>query len=198
MTDLRDVDVIVEHRWDKSQGRCACRWSPDYRNTHKSGLELHAEHVVSKLTDAGYSIIETARHERLQRGASELGHRLGRQLQDVLDLTGAHDLIDKDGDGDWMRVWEKLGELVAKGQQYEQAGRIEAAKTTEETRAIIGEYLGESDDRVHALTISDLTLCGLEMGWGRSGSFSRSHVTCGDCTAERMRRSAYQRGGSDD
>ncbi|OZE04352.1 hypothetical protein CH249_25810 [Rhodococcus sp. 05-2255-3B1] len=102
---------------------------------------LHAAHVVSKLTDAGYSIVETERYERLQRGANELGRRLGRQLQDVLTLTGAHNLIDEDGDGDWMGVWERLGELVEKGQQYEAARRIEAATTTEEVRAVIAEFL---------------------------------------------------------
>lgn len=100
-----------------------------------------AAHVVSKVTDAGYSIVETERYERLQRGANELGRRIGRQLQDVLDLTGAHDLIDKDADGDWLGVWERLGELVQKGQQYEAARRIEAATTTEEVRAVLAEFL---------------------------------------------------------
>jgi hypothetical protein len=120
--------------------RCGETW-PALSDDYDDEIALHAAHVVSKLTDAGCSIIYTDRHERLQRGANELGRRLGRQLQDVLDLTGAHDLIDKDGDGDWMRVWERLGELVERGRQYEGARRIEAATTTEEVRAVVAEFL---------------------------------------------------------
>lgn len=141
MSTPNPTHIIAGHHvrwWSKTQGHSyAWCWCGE----EFASVEIHAEHVVSKLTDAGYSIVETERYERLQRGANELGRRLGRQLQDVLTLTGAHNLIDEDGDGDWMGVWERLGELVEKGQQYEAARRIEAATTTEEVRAVIAEFL---------------------------------------------------------
>ncbi|KQU49264.1 hypothetical protein ASG84_26295 [Rhodococcus sp. Leaf278] len=108
MSTPNPTEVIAEHHvrwWSKTEGHSyAWCWCGE----EFTSVELHAAHVVSKLTDAGDSIVA--------------------------------------------------------GPQ-------------------------EQDDRVHALTISDLTQCGLEMGWGLSGSFSRSHVTCGDCTAERIGRS---------
>lgn len=58
-----------------------------------------------------------AEADRLERGGAELGRILDRTLSDVLDLSGAHHLIDQDGDGDWGAVWDILGELVAKGKR---------------------------------------------------------------------------------
>jgi hypothetical protein len=49
-----------------------------------------------------------AEQERLQRGAKTLGEIVDRQCRDVLDITGAHDLINEDGDGDWGAVWDRL------------------------------------------------------------------------------------------
>lgn len=54
----------------------------------------------------------------LERGGKELGRILDRELTAVLDLSGAHHLIDSDGDGDWGAVWDILGDLVAKGKQF--------------------------------------------------------------------------------
>lgn len=68
------IDVIIEHRWRDGKG-CNCTWFPDYRNTHKSGLEMHGEHVVSKLTDAGYSIMPSEGIVRTYQAASMLGFR---------------------------------------------------------------------------------------------------------------------------
>lgn len=57
------------------------------------------------------------RADALERGGRELGRILDRELTAVLDLSGAHHLIDEDGDGDWGAVWDILGELVAKGKR---------------------------------------------------------------------------------
>lgn len=105
-----------------------------------------ATYVMTRLAQSGHTIFETERYERLQRGANELGRCLDRQLQDILTLTGAHNLIGEDGDGDWMGVWERLGELVEKGHQHEAARRIGAATTTEEVRAVIAEFLPAATD----------------------------------------------------
>lgn len=51
--------------------------------------------------------------DRLKRGAETLGKVIEQQCQMVLDITGAHDLIDDDGDGDWGAVWDRLYELRA-------------------------------------------------------------------------------------
>lgn len=49
--------------------------------------------------------------ERTKRGAVTLGEIVERQCRDVLDVTGRHDLVDEDGDGDWGAVWDHLYEL---------------------------------------------------------------------------------------
>ena len=49
--------------------------------------------------------------ETLRRGGKELGRIIESQCQMVLNITGLHDVIDEDGDGDWGLVWEKLAEL---------------------------------------------------------------------------------------
>lgn len=52
--------------------------------------------------------------ERLQRGAKTLGHIIESNGRAILDITGRHDLIGEDGDGDWGAVWDHLYELPAK------------------------------------------------------------------------------------
>ncbi len=52
--------------------------------------------------------------ESLRRGAKTLGHTIEQQGRMVLDVTGRHDLIGEDGDGDWGAVWDHLYELPAK------------------------------------------------------------------------------------
>jgi hypothetical protein len=52
--------------------------------------------------------------ERTRRGAQTLGHIVEQQGRMVLDVTGRHDLIGEDGDGDWGAVWDHLYELPAK------------------------------------------------------------------------------------
>jgi hypothetical protein len=52
--------------------------------------------------------------ERLRQGAKTLGHIIESNGRAILDITGRHDLIGEDGDGDWGAVWEHLYELPAK------------------------------------------------------------------------------------
>jgi hypothetical protein len=55
--------------------------------------------------------------DALQRGGAELGRILDDTLADVLNLSGAHHLIDSDGDGDWGAVWDILGQVVERGKR---------------------------------------------------------------------------------
>jgi len=52
--------------------------------------------------------------ESLRRGAKTLGHTIEQQGRMVLDVTGRHDLIGEDGDGDWGAVWDHLYEIPMK------------------------------------------------------------------------------------
>lgn len=51
--------------------------------------------------------------ERLRRGGKTLGEILAKQLRALLDITGRHDLVDENGDGDWGAVWDSLYEMRA-------------------------------------------------------------------------------------
>lgn len=50
-------------------------------------------------------------YQYLKDGARHLGEVIHQQNMDVLAATGAHNLIDEDGDGDWMGVWELLFDM---------------------------------------------------------------------------------------
>ncbi|WP_206489296.1 hypothetical protein [Rhodococcus sp. KRD162] len=112
-------------------------------------------------------------------------------------LLGLDEIAQKSIDATVARMQDQLGcipddlgpDVMAKivDSHIEQA-ELFAGPVLDALRAAL-DPPREQDDRVHALTISDLSLCGLEMGWGLNGTFSRSHVTCGDCTAERIGRS---------
>lgn len=66
---------------------------------------------------------------QLRRGGTELGKIIRRDCQAILDMTGLHDLIGEDGDGDWAAVWENLAEMVAAGRAVrEGAGDSTAAR----------------------------------------------------------------------
>lgn len=51
--------------------------------------------------------------ERTKAAAVTLGEIIHKQGRDLLDITGRHDLVDEDGDGDWGAVWESLYEMRA-------------------------------------------------------------------------------------
>ncbi|WP_155295533.1 hypothetical protein [Rhodococcoides fascians] len=76
----------------------------------------------------------------LRSGGAELGRKLNLLNGDVLDMTQLHHVIDADGDGDWMLVWERLAELVGKGHAAEGAHRIAAANTTADVRTVLNEF----------------------------------------------------------
>ena len=58
-------------------------------------------------------------NERLKRGGTELGRILDRALTMALDASGCHDVIEKDGDGDWEVVWETLAGLRPRAEAAE-------------------------------------------------------------------------------
>ncbi|WP_280474804.1 hypothetical protein [Nocardia asiatica] len=49
--------------------------------------------------------------ETLQRGGELLAHALKTYNQIALDVTGLHDVINENGDGDWQVVWENVADL---------------------------------------------------------------------------------------
>lgn len=56
---------------------------------------------------------------RLKRGAATLGHIVESNGRMVLDITGLHDWIDEDGDGDWGAVWDHAYELRPRAEAAE-------------------------------------------------------------------------------
>ena len=65
--------------------------------------------------------VAEAEVKRVREAAHTLGKIIDNQCRDVLDITGAHDLIDADGDGDWGVIWDLLREQAQKGQRAEAA-----------------------------------------------------------------------------
>ena len=61
--------------------------------------------------------LREARQERdkATRAVQTYSRVIEQQCTDVLNATGAHHLIQEDGDGDWMGVWEIMHELCQKG-----------------------------------------------------------------------------------
>lgn len=61
--------------------------------------------------------LREAREERdkATRAVQTYSRVIEQQCTDVLNATGAHHLIQEDGDGDWMGVWEIMHELCQKG-----------------------------------------------------------------------------------
>ena len=88
--------------------------------------------------------VAEAEVKRVREAAHTLGKIIDNQCRDVLDITGAHDLIDADGDGDWGVIWDLLREQAQKGQRAEAAEaaieRVRAAVERAETRG--GGYAG--------------------------------------------------------
>ncbi len=79
--------------------------------------------------------------ERTQSGGRTLGRIVDRLHHEMLDATGAHDLIGEDGDGDWQLVSELLQELrPARDAALARAAKAEAALA--EARETIRGYEG--------------------------------------------------------
>jgi hypothetical protein len=94
-----------------------------FANAHTTSWPLHG--TMRRHAD---------RADALERGGRELGRILDRELTAVLDLSGAHHLIDEDGDGDWGAVWDILGELVEKGKKADELQRTIDSLNDEATR----------------------------------------------------------------
>lgn len=76
------------------------------------GDQIRAEAEISDRPGQMDRLIAIAEQvDRLQRGARELGKTIEQQCRMVLDVTGAYDCVDADGDGDWGAIWDRLYEL---------------------------------------------------------------------------------------
>ena len=91
---------------------------------------------------------------QLRLGGREMGRYLVHLNGIALDVTGMHDVIDEDGDGDWGAVWDNVAEL---GVMAKAAARYaEDAKSTYRS-------LESSRDRVAELEafVADIACHGL-------------------------------------
>ena len=64
--------------------------------------------------------------EKVRQAARTLGKIIDDQCRDVLEITGAYDLVGEDGDGDWGAVWDRLRELAEKGKRAASAPSMKA------------------------------------------------------------------------
>jgi hypothetical protein len=61
----------------------------------------------------------TAERDRNKRACETLGHIVEQNGRMILDITGLHDWIDEDGDGDWGAVWDYAYELLPRAEAAE-------------------------------------------------------------------------------
>lgn len=108
--------------------------------------------------------VAEAEVERVREAARTLGKIIDDQCRDVLDITGAHDLVDADGDGDWGAIWDLLREQAQRGQRAEAAEaaieRVRSEVLTKERdrraelwreRNALAERCSELDTEVHLM-----------------------------------------------
>ena len=67
-----------------------------------------ATFIAAAPADVRYLLAEL---RKARRAAQTLGQVIDKQCLDVLDVTGLHHLINKDGDGAWDVVWMRLFEM---------------------------------------------------------------------------------------
>ena len=66
-------------------------------------------------------------HGKYRRGARELGRVIEQQCNSILDITGLHDWVGEDGDGDWGAIWDHAYALRDRAKKAEAAiARVEA------------------------------------------------------------------------
>lgn len=99
-TERLDTEAIAE-KWLQQCGPC------------DGGLPMGCTHPAEDYRPVMAALLEEL--ERTRRGAKTLGHIVEQQGRMVLDVTGRHDLIAEDGDGDWGAVWDHLYELPSEG-----------------------------------------------------------------------------------
>lgn len=76
--------------------------------------------------------------DQARRGGKTLGKIVDRQCRDVLNATDMHHVINRDGDGDWGLVWERLAEM--------RQDLILCRNTIESQRDLIGILTRERDE----------------------------------------------------
>ena len=88
---------------------------------HTMGMEqADAEFIAETGPNVVKELIRQLREaqeerDKATRAVQTYSRVIEQQCTDVLNATGAHHLIQEDGDGDWMGVWEIMHELCQKG-----------------------------------------------------------------------------------
>jgi hypothetical protein len=75
-----------------------------------SNRNEYADKTADRILTAGYSK-HGAELASAKRAAKTLNEVIEKQCRDVLEVTGLHHLINKDGDGHWDVVWMRLFEM---------------------------------------------------------------------------------------
>lgn len=68
--------------------------------------EVDVERLLTALDEARVEC------DKARRAAKTLGGIVEQNARMILDITGLHDWIDEDGDGDWGAVWDNAYELL--------------------------------------------------------------------------------------
>ncbi len=95
---------------------------------------------------------------RIKRGAKTLGGIVDWQCRAVVDATDTRRLLDKDGDGDWGYVWERMTDLCAKGLAAEAQTVDSLAKTIwQASRADEGSISATGARRLASAVLAEIT-----------------------------------------
>lgn len=85
--------------------------------------------------------------EALRRGAKTLGKTIESLSQVALDVTGMHNSVDEDGDGDWGAIWESVYDIGPKALR-EAADSLTHVDLPSPTRSEVAWWLRDRADRI--------------------------------------------------
>jgi hypothetical protein len=97
--------------------------------------ELDAEFIAATSPTVVLALLDEL--ERTKRGAQTLGRIIERHGRAIVEATGAHDLINEDGDGDWEVVFERLAELRPARDRARQSAQARAETIHQMTQQAI-------------------------------------------------------------
>jgi hypothetical protein len=110
-------------------------WGSDLRD-HKAAKFWRAKREAEVRAEKA-----EAERDRAKEACKTLGRIIEQQCDDILHITGLHDFIDEDGDGDWAAVWENAYSLptVAEWERL-QAERDAAREALARVEALADEW----------------------------------------------------------
>jgi hypothetical protein len=78
-------------------------WTPNHAD---------AEFIAAAANHMDALLDAVEERDKVKRAAKTLGEVVHQNCRMILDITGLHDWVDEDGDGDWGAVWENAYELL--------------------------------------------------------------------------------------